>query len=61
MAAAQPGCSKAENLKDPVKEVICWVVTTLLWDEEQALVSEMVKYCNNLSGHLFNRLLELED
>ena len=61
MAAAQPGRLEVENLEDLVKEVICWVVTTLLWDEEQALVSEMAKYCNNLSGHLFNRLLELKD
>ena len=61
MAAAQPGRSEVENLEDLVKEVICWVVTTLLWDEEQALVSEMAKYCNSLSRHLFNRLLELKD
>ena len=61
MAAAQPGCSEVKNLEDPFKEVICWVVTILLWDEEQALVSEMAKYCNSLSRHLFNRLLELKD
>ena len=49
MAATQLGHSVVENAEDPVQEVTRWVVTTLLREEEQALVSEMVKYCNNLS------------
>jgi len=39
--------------------VIRWVVTTLLREEEQARVSEMVKHCNNLSRQLSNCLSEL--
>ena len=60
MAAAQPGRSEVDNPEDPVREVIRWVVTALLCEEEQALVSEMVEYRNNLSRHLLNRLSELQ-
>ena len=49
MAAAQPGRLEVKNPEDPVQEVIRWVVMTLFREEEQALVSEMVKYHNNLS------------
>ena len=51
---------KLEEEEDPVKEVIRWVVKALLREEEQALVSDMLKYRNNLSRHLLIRLSELE-
>ena len=62
MAAAQSVPSEVEKSEeeDPVKEVICWVVKALLQEEEQALVSNMLEYCNNLSQHLLNRLSKLE-
>ena len=44
---------------DSVKGVILAVMKILLWEEEQALVTEMNEYRNNLSRHLLNRLSEL--
>ena len=42
MAAAQAARSEVDEPEDLVQEVIRWVVKTLLREEEQALVSEMV-------------------
>ena len=51
MAATQPVHSEVDKPEeDPVKDVI------LLWREEQTMVSEMIKYHNNLSRHLLIRL-----
>ena len=50
---------KSEEEQDPVKEVIRWVVKALMKEEEQALVSDMLEYRNNLSRQLLNRLSEL--
>ena len=47
---------KSEEEQDPVKEVIRWVVKALMKEEEQALVSDMLEYRNNLSRQLLNRL-----
>ena len=62
MAAAQSVPSEVETSEkeDPVKEVIRWVVKALLQEEEQALVSDINEYRNNLSQHLFKHLSELE-
>ena len=62
MAAAQSVPSEVEKSEeeDPVKEVIRWVVKALLQEEERALVSDMLRYRNNLSCHPFNRLSELK-
>ena len=62
MAAAQSVPSEVETSEkeDPVKEVIRWVVKALLQEEEQALVSDINEYRNNLSQHLFKHLSELQ-
>ena len=57
MAAAHSAPSEvatSEEEQDPVKEVIRWVVKTLMKEEEQALVTDMLKYSNNLSQQLLN-------
>ena len=62
MAAAQSVPSEVEKSEqeDPVKEVIHWVVKALLQEEEWALVSDMLEYCNNLSRHPLKHLSELQ-
>ena len=63
MAAAHTAPSEHVSLEeeqDPVKEVIRWVVRTLMKEEEQALVGDMLEYRNNLSRQLLSRLAELE-
>ena len=64
MAAAHSAPSEvatSEEVQDPVKEVIRWVVKTLMKEEEQALVSDMLKYSNNLSQKLFNHRVTYRD
>ena len=58
MAAAQQGHSEVETPEDPVREVIRVVVTALLREEQQALMSDMAEYRSNLSRHLLNHLTE---
>ena len=41
MASAQSVPSEVERSDDPIKEVICWVVKTLLREEERALASDI--------------------
>ena len=60
MAATQQSGSEVETPEDPVREVIRVVVKALLREEEQALVSDMVEYRNNLSRHPLSHLSELE-
>ena len=60
MAAAHSGPSEVEKSEeeeqDPVKEVIRWVVKTLTKEEEQALISDMLEYRDNLCRQLANHL-----
>ena len=48
------------NGEDSVKQVSLVVMKVLLWEQEQALVSDMNEYRKNLSRHLLNCLSELE-
>ena len=52
--------SEPANEEDPIKEGILAVNKMLLWEQRQALASDIKEYRNNLSRQLFKHLSELE-
>ena len=50
-----------ENKEDAVKELVRWVVNTILLQEKLELVSEMVKYRKYLSQMMFSKFQHFID
>ena len=50
-----------ENKEDAVKELVRWVVNTILLQEKLELVSEMVKYRKYLSQPMFSKFQHFID